>query len=200
MEDWKRKTVETYDASAQALAEYFKGIGPRIEDIERAIELAPGHGRVVEIGCGDGRDAKEIVARTGWYEGFDPSGQLLEIARKTLPQTSFKQADALSYQYPENLDVVYAFASLLHLPKDDLQSVFARVAAALRSGGIFYISLKERSKYEEEVKRDAYGERMFYYYTPDIIREFAGEPYESVYEDHQRFGNTDWFTLALKRR
>lgn len=198
--DWKQKTIETYDASAPALAEYFKGIGPRVADIERALKLAGGHGKVVEIGCGDGRDAAEIVKRVDWYEGFDPSTGLLAIARENLPDVSFVTADALTYNYPDNLDVVYAFASLLHVNRDELKRVLARVASALRPGGVVYISLKERPQYEEEAKTDNYGERMFYYYAPDTVCELAGDMYKSVYEDRQRIGNTDWFTLALKKR
>ena len=86
--DWKIKNIQTYDSSAIALAEYFKGIGPRINDIELGLNLARASkkARVVEIGCGDGRDAIEIVKRSGWYEGFDPSEGLLDIARNTYPK------------------------------------------------------------------------------------------------------------------
>lgn len=194
-------TIDTYDRSAKGLAEYFKGIGPRIEDIERGLTLAKAStdARVVEIGCGDGRDAAEIVTRVSWYEGFDPSEGLLAIARERLPETSFVQADALSYEYPENADVVFSFASLLHSPKEDLELVFPKVAQALRSGGIFYISLKERADYVAEDKVDEYGTRTFYFYTPQLLRELAGD-LELVYEDRQKIGNTDWFTVAFKKK
>lgn len=194
-------TIDTYDQSAEELAAYFKGIGPRVKDIERAFELAghPHVPRVVEIGCGDGRDAAEIVTRAAWYEGFDPSEGLLDIARKKVPDASFVKADALSYTYPPNLDVVFAFASLLHVNKDDLTHVCQKVAKALRQGGIFYISLKERSEYAEEIKADQYGERMFYYYTADLVKELAGDAFQAVHEEHMHHGNTDWFNIALKR-
>ena len=153
--------------------------------------------KAVEIGCGDGRDAAEIVKRVSWYEGYDPSEGLLAIARKRLPDTSFVKANALSYDYPENLDVVYAFASLLHVNKSDMRTALSKVAAALRKDGILYISLKERSSYEEESKEDQYGKRMFYYYNPEIIKELAGNMLTAVHEAHQTIGHTDWFTLAL---
>ena len=137
--NWNSKTIETYDESAEALAGYFKGIGPRVYDIELALKLANmiTSARAVEIGCGDGRDATEIIKRVEWYEGFDPSEGLLKIARQKLPQASFVRADALIYNYPSNLDVIYAFASLLHVNKGDLKTVFEKAAKALRKGGIF---------------------------------------------------------------
>lgn len=203
--DWNSKTIDTYDKSAEDLAEYFKGKGARIEDIERALQLANAGStaRVAEIGCGDGRDAEEIIKRTAWYEGVDPSEGLLKIARAKLPNASFIQADALTYDYPEGLDVLYAFASLLHVNITDLEAVFHKAANALRKGGIFYMSLKERDGYIEEVKKDQHGERMFYFYNVKLIKELAGDLFESVYEDHQNrlsnVGRNDWFTIALKK-
>lgn len=195
------QTVRTYDNSAVALSEYFSSIGPRVVDIERGIELSGvgRYARVVEIGCGDGRDAAEIVSRISSYEGFDPSEGLLNIARRKLPSTSFVLADALSYGYPWGVDIVFAFASLLHINKEDLKEVFSKVAKSLGSGGIFYISLKERKEYTEEIKRDEYGERIFYYYYPDLIKQIAGDGFLAVWEDRQTIEKTDWFTIALKK-
>ena len=199
--DWYTQTVKTYDDSAAVLAKYFKGIGPRVDDVDRGLQLANANtgAQVVEIGCGDGRDAAEIIKRVSWYQGFDPSNGFLKIAREKLPNASFVIADALTYNYPHNIDVIYAFASLLHVNKDDLKKVFEKVAESLRVGGIFYISLKEREAYTEEVKKDEYGERMFYYYNSDLVKQIAGKSFNVVYEDRKKVGKTDWFTIALKK-
>jgi trans-aconitate methyltransferase len=134
-----------------------------------------------------------------WYQGFDPSVGMLTVAKKTAPQASFVLADGLTYAYPSNLDVVYAFASLLHVDKTDFASICQKVKSALRPNGIFYISLKESHKYSEEVKKDIHGERMFYYYTPSFVQALSGKNFAIVYEDHQTIGQTNWFTLALKK-
>lgn len=200
--NWQHKTIATYDQSAEQLAAYFSGIGSRVNDIERALVLAgnPDQARVIEIGCGDGRDAAEIVKRTQWYEGVDPSEGLLTIARQKVPGASFVKADALSYLYPENIDVVYAFASLLHVNQTDMPTVFQKIHQSLRPGGVAFISLKERPEYVEEVKADEYGERMFYYYNPALLTQLAGTGFVSILEDHQRMGHTDWFTIALQKQ
>ena len=200
--DWHSQNIKVYDKSAQKLAIYFGGIGSRVSDIERGLELAnkTDGARVIEIGCGDGRDATEIVKRVAWYEGFDPSVGLLNIAKQKVPNTSLVLADALSYEYPTNIDIVYAFASLLHINQNDLGAVFTKVSQSLRVGGIFYISLKERDSYVEEIKDDEHGKRMFYYYNPSIIKHLAGDNYISVLEGHQTIGKSSWFTIALKKQ
>jgi hypothetical protein len=76
--------------------------------------------------------------------------------------------------------------------------VFKQVAKALRPGGVFYISLKENDDYLEEIKSDAHGDRMFYFYNPVLIKDIAGGSFSSVYEDHQE-RSKKWFTIALRR-
>ena len=199
--NWDEKTVDTYDSSATELAEYFRGIGSRITDIEQALKLAKAgeKARIVEIGCGDGRDAAEIIKRVNWYQGFDPSKELLKLAKQKVTNESLVLAVALSYDYPENIDIIFAFASLLHVNKADIKKVFEKLEGSLRVGGILYISLKERDRYTEEVKRDKFGDRMFYYYNVNEICKLAGKSFKAVYEDHQQIGQTAWFTLALEK-
>jgi trans-aconitate methyltransferase len=200
--DNNTRTIRTYNDSAAALSEYFRGIGPRVEDIERGLNLAntDNDAHVVEIGCGDGRDAEEIIPKVRSYKGFDPSQGLLDIAREKLPEASFVEATATSFDYPANVDVIYAFASLLHVNKDDLKIVFEKVTDSLRTGGIIYISLKEKDEYTKEIKRDEFGERTFYFYNVDTISGVAGNRFETAYEDHQRKGKTNWFTVALRKK
>lgn len=195
------QTIDTYNKSAKHFSNYFAGIGSRVGDIEKALELSKtkNSSRVIEIGCGDGRDAVEIVKRVKWYEGVDPSEGLLKLAKKKLPGTNFVLADALSYSYPTNIDIVFAFASLLHVHKTDLSKVFKKVYISLNQDGIFYISLKMRDKYEEVEKQDEYGKRMFYFYNPEIIKQIANKHFSTAYLDYQTIGKTDWFTIALKK-
>jgi SAM-dependent methyltransferase len=197
------ETILTYDLSAAKLAAYFATIGPRIADIELALSLAeakPASAKVVEIGCGDGRDAAQIVKRVGWYQGFDPSIGLLTIAREKVPEGHFILADALSYAYPKNVDVIFAFASLLHIPQADFAKVCRKVARSLQPHGVFFISLKEKDEYAEEIKKDEYGARMFYYYNADLVRELAGTEFEAVKVLHQTIGGTKWLSMALRLR
>ncbi len=195
------KTIAVYDKFPKQFSKYFSDIGSRIGDIEKAMSFLNNKSNIrsIEIGCGSGRDAAEIIKRVSWYEGFDPSKGLLDIAIKALPQTNFVLSDALNYQYPQNIDIVYAFASLLHINKADLAEVFKKVYQSLNKGGIFYISLKMRDEYTEEIKKDEYGERMFYYYNPKIIKKIAGNNFSTVFLDYKKIGHTDWFDIILKK-
>jgi trans-aconitate methyltransferase len=202
MTDWDTTTIKTYDDSTAALAEYFKGIGPRKLYIDLAFKLIGNKedAKVIEIGCGDGRDATEIIKLTNDYVGFDPSSGMIELAKERLPKTSFKIDDALSFSYPQNVDLVFAFASLLHVDIKDLEKIITRIAHSIKSGGLLYISLKESIHFEEKIKEDQFGKRMFYYYSVPDILAFSKQHFDRVAEIHETIGKTNWFELGLRRK
>jgi SAM-dependent methyltransferase len=89
----KMETIETYNKSATALAERWADMKPRTADIEETFRfITKENPKVLEIGCGSGRDAAEILKRTNDYVGFDVSEGLLAVARKENPTGIFQQA------------------------------------------------------------------------------------------------------------
>lgn len=201
--DHQAKTNAVYNTHALHFDDTFSNDGARTKDIDRAFRLAgnPSHARAVEIGCGNGRDAVEIIKHTAWFEGFDPASDLLQVAVKNVPEASFVVADAVSYDYPQDLDVVFAFASLLHVDRHTMPVVFRKVAGALKSGGVFDIRLRERDQYGEELQKDEYGERMFYYYNLDMLKDFAGGVFELSYVDHDHDDKRSitWFGVDFRK-
>jgi ubiquinone/menaquinone biosynthesis C-methylase UbiE len=206
MTDYHQLTIDTYDRTAAEMAKHFQQYAGGVvsKTIGKTFELAghPAHARVVELGCGSGKDAVEIVKHCSWYEGFDPAAKLLEIAQTNLPGVNFVEADALSYRYPENLDVVFAFASMLHLERADFATVCEKVARALKPGGMFCMTLKEADEYRSQIQQDQYGDRMFYLYNPSTALKLAGAHFERVFESHETVGpkSKPWFTLILRKR
>lgn len=171
-------------------------------DVDLAFELAgnPEAAHVVEIGCADGRDAEEIIKHTDHYLGFDISQAMIGLARQRLPAVHFEVGDARTFDYPDDLDIVFAFASLLHLNSAEMKRVIGKVNRALKPGGIFYVSLRHASGYTSQIKRDEYGNRRFYLYNPEIIEELAGANYATARTSHEEKNGGDWFEIALQKR
>lgn len=196
----KQKTIETYNQTATQMAEKFRGIGARVSDIERAFSiLDKSNPSVLEIGCGDGRDAKEIVIRTDEYLGIDVSSSMIELAQTHAPETTFQVADVETFEFPAGLDIIFAFASLLHSDKTAVNDILRRAYQSLNGDGIFFISLK-RDEYQSKIKQDEFGTRTFYLYTPEDIEEMLRDEYKVIFKEEQSFQNQDWFTLILQKQ
>lgn len=170
----KEQTTNTYNTRANELAKKFDSLGARVSDIDEALSLIKkSNPKVLEIGCGNGRDALEILKRTDDYVGIDISSKLIELAKEKNPAGTFIVADIEDYSFPTELDAIFAFASLIHVPKESLQNVFHRALVALKQGGVFRISMKYADMYKETIKEDAFGTRTFYLYSKGDIAELA---------------------------
>ena len=129
------RTRLTYDESADRMAAKFRAMGPRSADIDRIFEhIGEESANILEIGCGDGRDAMEFRKRTPNYLGIDYSEGMLKMAREYLPNAEFRLADVSEFEFPEGLDGIAAFASLLHLPPEKVRLVVSRGYEALNPG------------------------------------------------------------------
>lgn len=102
--------------------------------------LAPG-ARILDFGCGSGRDAKAFLEAGYRAAAADGSPELCRIASENagipVKCMRFRELDAAA-----EYDGIWACASLLHLPKGELPDVFRRMAAALKPGGCLYVSFK----------------------------------------------------------
>ena len=197
------ETLATYNHSARELAEFFEGIGARTKDVEYALRLAgkeDGSARVLELGCGNGRDAAEIIPRSLTYTGIDYSEVFIEMARQSISSADFQVADMAEYEYGEDsYDVIFAFASLLHLDITDLQQVIRKSVRALSSGGVFYISTKTKPGCLSEIQNDQFGTRVFYYYDLDTIADVLPSELDIAFADLVQKGNTSWLEVALRK-
>jgi len=193
-------TENTYDKAARGYAEKFKNIGVRSKDVDIVFSLVDTvNPSVVEIGCGAGREAEYILTKTNNYVGMDISEGMLEIARENLPDVCFVKADIATYQFPNHIDIVFAFASLLHSSKEELQVIFRNMHEVLNKEGVVYVSLKRKEEHSSATVEDMYGPRQFYYYTKANILDIAGDNFEEVFYQEQELGES-WFTMILKKK
>ena len=97
--------------------------------------------RVLDAGCGSGRDAKAFQEMGYQVEAFDASPAMVELAREHtgLPVKVMSFADV---DWKEEFDGIWCCASLLHVPAVELPGVMRRFADALIPGGVWYVSFK----------------------------------------------------------
>ena len=101
----------------------------------------PPNASILDLGCGSGRDTKVFLDAGYRVDAMDGSEALCE---KASAYTGIQVKNMLFADLNEHdaYDGIWACASLLHLPKDELADVLRRIEAALRNNGILYASFK----------------------------------------------------------
>ncbi|KPL67924.1 hypothetical protein SZ64_07205 [Erythrobacter sp. SG61-1L] len=102
--------------------------------------LAPG-ARILELGCGDGRDAQRMIERGFDVDTSDGVPEMAELASERIgrpvPVMLYEELEAEG-----EYDAAWCHASLLHVPLADLPGILARIHRALKPGAPFYANYK----------------------------------------------------------
>lgn len=98
-------------------------------------------GRLLDLGCGSGRDSKAFLERGYEVVAVDGASALCERAAAYLGQ-EVVCARFEDYEPDGPFDGIWACASLLHLTAPEIVQVLRRLAPHLSSGGCFYASFK----------------------------------------------------------
>ncbi len=110
-----------------------------IED--KFLALLPEGGRILDFGCGSGRDTKYFIGRGYDVDAVDGSEKLCEIAGRntgtTVRHMLFSELDADAIY-----DGIWACSSILHVPKTELASIFEKMIRAVKPAGYIYTSFK----------------------------------------------------------
>lgn len=168
-------TVATYDRVAGA---YVRLNGdPRIladarERFATAIAGAapPEHYRILDAGCGPGRDSKWFAERGFQVVGVDLSAGMLAEARRAAPSAEFRQADLRALDFPAgSFDGIWCSASLLHLDRSEIPAVLQTFNRLLGHGWL-WLTLKAGDG--SEITDRVYGPgnpRRFTYFNPHEV-------------------------------
>lgn len=170
------ETVAADDADAEAYAAASPPVGDSVRADMVALAARLGAGaRVLEIGSGGGRDAllmEELgllVRRTDVTPGFVAllrgQGHACDLLDPLVDDLSSPDGP---------YDAVWANASLLHVQRDDLPVVLARLADVTRPGGLLRMSVKEGDGDGWSTHGSVRARRHFTYWRPgplaDVVR------------------------------
>lgn len=151
------KTLAHYDERA---AEFWAGtrdhdVKQNIDAILRHIRGTPPF-RILDFGCGPGRDLAAFRALGHEPVGLEGSPALAAMAREHGGCEVLEQ-DFLALDLPgQSFDGIFANATLFHVPRQELPRVLRELHAALKPGGVLFSS-NPRGNNEEGWNRGRYG-------------------------------------------
>ncbi len=165
------KTLEYYNKNAYEFVQNTLSVDFRIIQ-DKFLEKLPVNAYILDFGCGAGRDTKYFFEKGYQVDATDGSEEICKIASDytgiKVKRMLFEELDET-----EKYDGIWACASILHLSKDELKSVFIKMIQALRLNGVIYSSFKY-GNFEGE--RNG---RYFTDFTEESFNEFI-KPFSDI--------------------
>lgn len=159
------KVAERYEATESALAKYFATAFKKF-------------GRILDIGCGSGRDLSELSRQGFDVYGLDGTLELVELTQEIHPELKGRVIHELLPKfkppYGGNFDGVLCSAVLMHLEQIQLHPAAASIRSCLRKGGRLLVSVPSKRLDLSGSNRDSNG-RLFIPYSSRFLVDLFGE-------------------------
>ncbi len=178
-------TTQTYDQIAADFAEHNWDI--RLEQaLENFCRLLQDDARVLDLGCGPGRDTMLLRERGHRVIGLDRSmGMLREARRRVGGPLLCGDMRAIPFAN-DGLGGIWLCAALLHLLKADALPALIETWRVLQANCPLYVSVKQGDGEAWTTDRT----RFFAYYWPDELSGIVGKAGYTVQQC--------WFTLGAQ--
>ncbi|MBI6818436.1 class I SAM-dependent methyltransferase [Pseudomonas syringae] len=192
-------TIEFYNKNSERYDQSTFNLKLETPWLEFTSRLRP-NARILDVGCGSGRDMRHFIDLGYYVEGLEPSREMAKLARSRtgaiIHEISAEQID-----FNNQFDGVWACASLLHIDRSSMEHTFNSIMETLKQSGVFYFSLKPGGGTIR--KEDG---RLFANYTKSEIEELVSArpdinsfvSWESLDALHSR--NTTWLNFIVTKK
>lgn len=133
-------TIDYYNENASEFVDGTVGVDfAQIQNI--FLELLSEGAKILDYGCGSGRDTKYFLERGYKVDAIDGSKELCLIA-KEYTKIDIKHMLFMELDEVEKYDGIWACASILHVKRNELPCIFQKMNRATKERGIIYVSFK----------------------------------------------------------
>ncbi len=133
-------TIDYYNENAKSFIEGTVAVDfTQIQNL--FLEFLPEGARILDFGCGSGKDTKYFLDLGYQVDAVDGSIELCKAASEytgiTVKHMYFQDLDET-----EKYDGIWACASILHAKKEELPDIIHKMSSATKANGIIYVSFK----------------------------------------------------------
>lgn len=136
-----RATIDYYNRNADAY--YWATVAVDLDAVRKQFaSYLPPEARVIDLGCGSGRDVMAFADMGHDAVGLDASAELVRLAKERL-EINAMTGDMVQWKATEPYDGIWACASLIHLTDTERKKFFGNLESNLKKGGVIFISVRE---------------------------------------------------------
>lgn len=199
MNDYRSKNIEFYNQEANRYKKERNEIKGFDEIYQPFTSRIKPNGKILDFGCGSGRDSLYFDSLGYDVTALDGSKEMCEITRNLchIPVLEMYFEDFIE---ENTYDGIWACASLLHLPVEEMIQVLNNLAASLKEEGYIYVSFKYGTF------KGIRNQRYFLDMTEETFKSILTKiPSLGLIETYQTNGllkeqqNKHWLNIILKK-
>ena len=138
--DPTESTLNYYQTNSESFIE--NTVNVDVNDLYRPfLENMPSTGKILDAGCGSARDTKFFLEKGFDVVAFDNSPNMVRHAAEYTGQEVLLMSFE-DIEFKDNFDGIWACASVLHVPENNISTVLSKFTDALKDNGILYTSFK----------------------------------------------------------
>ena len=155
--------------------------------------------KILDLGSGPGRDSQFFKERGLNPLCLDISQEMIKLCQEKGLETQVGDLEKLPYE-DSSFDGVWAYTSLLHVPKIKFSKILSKINNILIPQGIFYLGMKE-GNFEGMVKSEKYGEseRFFSLYRDLELRKILSDFFDIVHFSKVELGEAVFLNYLCKK-
>lgn len=199
MKDKFKQAIKTYDKIAKLYADYTECKLMQYQ-LSKFTSILPGK-KVLDVGCGVGRDVSYMTEDGLDIVGIDISEGLLKEAKKRYPKAKFKKMDFRKMTFKANsFDGIWSMASLIHTEREEMPKVLKEFSRVLKKNGVVYLAVVE-GEGEEEIKKEKYENepRTYIYYKLTEIEKYLTDAGFQIMNTEINESNKKWIEIFARK-
>jgi 8-oxo-dGTP diphosphatase len=199
--EYKTPTIKTYNLYPaefnQKFDDHFTNLVQK--EAEEFIPLLPGK-RLLDLGSGPGNHALFFHNQNLDVHCIDLSEEMVKLCKEKGLNAEVMDIENLTFA-PESFDGIWAYASLLHIPKERIPALVPRLADILKPGGMLALALKKGEGQGFETHASYPGtQRWFSYFSDREVRELFDSHFEVVGSGETKAKNKYTFMKHFLRK
>ncbi|MEM8669173.1 MAG: class I SAM-dependent methyltransferase [Planctomycetota bacterium] len=192
-----RNTIRYYDEHAAEYAR--KSASFEMASLYRPfLELIPDGGRILDAGCGSGRDTRAFMDRGYDVVAFDGSKEMTQQAERLIGEP-VQQCLFQEMRFENEFDGVWCCAALLHVPRVEIVGILDRFIRALHDNGVCYVSFNEGDG--ERINKDRHFTDLAVHDLTDLISATGQAEVIHTWqsEDYRFSRNVSWVNALFRK-
>ena len=178
------QTVTFYRRNASEVARRYEAVASPIAD--HVSRVFPEGGRILDVGCGSGRDLALLIERGYDAFGVDAAPELVVLAQDLHPSLKGRIfhgcLPGLSPSFYAHFDAVLCSAVLMHFGVTEMPSAATALRQCLRGGGRLLISVPVERQGINGSNRDPEGRRFILYSPKQLQSVFESAHFQLLEE------------------